>query len=83
MHLLSVKIGKKAGWFSIFIVGALSGKGYILEVNYMTLYSVTFKNDKKENIDNEILTCILHFQNSQLKIKINVLFYTVNIGCTL
>ena len=82
MHLLSVKIEKKAGWFSVFILGALSGKGYIL-AGYMILYSVIFKNDKKENIDNEKLTCILHFKNSQLKIKINVLFYTVNIGCTL
>jgi len=49
----------------------------------MTLYSVIFKNDKKEFIDNEKLTGILHFKNSQLKIKINILFYTVNIGCTL
>jgi len=49
----------------------------------MILYSVIFRKDKKENIDNEKLTCILHFKNSQLKIKINVLFYTVNIDCSL
>jgi len=32
MHLLPVKIGEKAGWLSVFILGALSGKGYLLAV---------------------------------------------------